>query len=191
MKLFFLAAIATSLMAGSANSGDFSDGSQAREWGLTNEEPATFSGKVVDILCELSGDCADNCGAGIRQLGIVRSSDNALVPVLKNSQASFNGAIADLLPYCNKDVDVDGVLVGDEEQTAAKLYMVQLIRETGTQEWNKTKLWTKQWNADNPDKKGQKGAWFRRDDRVAKQIEKHGYLGLGAEEDKKFIKEWY
>lgn len=186
-----IATATAALIGGSALAGEFSEGSQAKEWGLLGEETAMFSGKVVDLLCEISGDCADNCGNGSRQLGILRSADNTLVPAFKNRQAAFNGAIIDLLPYCNKMVDVDGVLVGDPDQTPVKMYMVQFIREEGAAEWNKTSLWTKQWNADNPEKKGVKGPWFRKDDRVLKQIEKHGYLGLGPDEDKKFIEEWY
>ena len=113
------------------------------------------------------------------------------MPVLKNGQTSFNGAWADLLPYCGKMVEVDGLLVGDEEQTPAKLYMIQLIREDGAQEWHKANRWTKQWAKDHPEAAARKGPWFRKDPDVAEQIEKHGYLGLGHEADKKFIEEWY
>ena len=37
----------------------------AEEWGIEFEEKARFEAKVVDILCELSGDCPDNCGGGV------------------------------------------------------------------------------------------------------------------------------
>lgn len=167
---------------------DFSAGSNAKEWGLQGEEKATFSGKVVDVLCELSGDCADQCGAGNRQLGIVRDSDKQLVFVLKNRQAAFNGAVEDLLPYCNKAVDVDGVLIGDDDVVKSKFYMVQFIRDTGADKWNKTTLWTKRWAEKNPEAKG-KGPWFRRDPRVKKQIAKSGHFGLGAAVDEAYIKE--
>ncbi len=69
-----LAATATTAMAA-----DFSKGSNAKEIGLVGEEKAMFSGKVVDILCELSRDCPANCGDGKRQLGVVRKADNVLV----------------------------------------------------------------------------------------------------------------
>ena len=167
---------------------DFAEGSQAKEWGLLGEEKALFSGKVVDILCELAGDCPDNCGNGLRQLGIVRASDNALIPVLKNRQTSFNGAVDDLLPFCNKNVDVDGVLVADEDLLATKVYMVQFIRNTGEEEWKNANRWTKEWAKRNPDSKG-KGPWFRRDPRVKAQIEAEGHFGLGAEADLAWIKE--
>lgn len=184
-------ALAAALLAAPAFADDFSEGSQAKEWGLVGEEKAMFSGTVVDILCELSGDCPDDCGAGARQLGIVREADGALVPVLKNSQPAFNGAITDLLPYCGKRVDVDGVLIGDADQTASKLYMVQLIREAGANAWSKTNLWTRKWAEDNPDAAGEKGPWFRKDPRVKERIEEDGYLGLGKAADEAFIAEWY
>ncbi|MEM8748912.1 MAG: hypothetical protein AAGF28_01320 [Pseudomonadota bacterium] len=167
---------------------DFSEGSKAKEWGLQGEVKATFSGKVVDVLCELAGDCADQCGAGNRQMGIVRNADNKLIFVLKNSQASFNGAVEDLVPYCNKAVDVDGVMIGDDDVVTTKFYMVQFIREQGAADWNKANLWTKRWKEKNPEHGG-KGPWFRRDPRVAKQIAATGHFGIGHEADKKFIEE--
>ena len=167
---------------------DFAEGSQAKEWGLLGEEQALFTGKVVDIMCELTENCPENCGNGLRQLGIVRQSDSVLIPVLKNRQTSFNGAVDDLLPYCNKTVDVDGVLVADEDLLDVKVYMVQFIRNTGDEEWKKTNRWTKEWAKKNPDSKG-KGPWFRRDPRVKAQIEATGHFGLGAEADQEWIKE--
>ncbi len=182
------AAFALALPA-SALAQDFSEGSNAKEWGLAGEEKAMFSGKVVDFLCELAGDCADNCGGGNRNLGILRAKDNKLIAVLKNRQPAFNGAAEDLLPYCNKDVDVDGVLIGDDEVVKAKFYMVQFIREAGQSEWKKTTLWTKQWAKKNPEFAKGKGPWFRRDPRVAKQIAATGNFGIGKEADEKFIKD--
>ncbi|MEM7302872.1 MAG: hypothetical protein AAF468_17480 [Pseudomonadota bacterium] len=187
-KSFLAASFVSTLAVSAASAADFSKGSKAKEWGLAGEEKATFSGKVVDILCELSGDCADNCGNGHRNLGIVRSGDNKLIAVLKNRQASFNGAAEDLLPYCNKQVDVDGVLIGEDEVVKTKFYMVQFIRESGAEKWNKASLWTKRWKAKNPDAKG-KGPWFRRDPRVKKQIAATGHFGLGKEVDQKYIEE--
>ncbi len=174
------------LTASSATAADFSEGSQAKEWGLLGEELAVFDAKVVDVLCELTGDCPENCGDGKRQLGLVRKADNALVLPLKNGQAAFSGAATDLAPYCGQTIGVDGVLVGDEDQTAVKYYMVQLIRPEGASEWVKANQWTKEWAKRNPDAAG-KGPWFRRDPRILAMIEKEGYLGIGLEADKAFI----
>lgn len=167
---------------------DFATNSKAKEWGLYGETKAAFSGKVVDLLCELSGDCPDNCGGGNRQLGVVRDADNKLIAVLKNTQAAFNGAAEDLLPYCNKAVDVDGVMIGEDEFSPSRFYMVQLIREQGAAEWNKTTLWTKRWAEKNPEAKG-KGPWFRRDPRVKAQIAATGHLGKGHAYEADYIKE--
>lgn len=183
-------ALAASLAvtATAAIGADFSKGSNAKEIGLVGEQKAMFSGKVVDILCELSGDCPANCGDGKRQLGIVRQADNVLVVVSKNSQFEFNGAVDDLLPYCNKAIDADGLLIGDDPGMKAKVYMIQFIRETGAAEWTMTTRWTKAWAERNPGAKGE-GPWFRRDPRVTKQIDKSGYFGLGKDADEKWIKE--
>ncbi len=106
------------------------------------------------MVCEVAGDCADNCGDGTRQLGLVRDADNKLIAVLKNGQFSFNGPAEDLLPYCNKQVDVDGLMIGDPEEFETQFYMVQLIRESGSEKWNKANKWTKKWAARNPEAKG-------------------------------------
>ena len=188
IKTLFVSAATVLLLTASAHAADFSQGSKAKAWNLYGEEKAKFSGKVVDILCELSGSCPDNCGDGKRHMGIVRVADNQLIAVLKNRQASFNGAAEDLLPYCNKNVDVDGLMIGEDEASASRFYMVQLIRVTGEEKWNKTTRWTKQWRKKNPEAKG-KGAWFRRDPRVKKQLAKNGHFGLGLEFDQKYIEE--
>ena len=166
--------------------GEFAEGSNAKEFGFQEEEKATFSGKVVDIMCELSGNCEDNCGNGERLMGIVRDADNKLILPLKNAQLAFNGPVDDLVPYCNKQVDVDGVLIGDAEVYGAKFYMLQFIKEAGAPEWSKAKLWTAAWKNRNPDVAEGKGPWFKRDPRVVKQIEATGYFGLGHEADEKY-----
>ena len=181
-------ALAFSLHTTAGLAADFSQGSKAKAWNLYGEEKALFSGKVVDMLCELSGDCPANCGNGNRQLGIVRAADNQMIPVLKNRQAAFNGATEDLLPYCNKNVDVDGLLVGEDEVVTAKFYMVQFIREAGAEKWAKANKWTKAWRKKNPEAKG-KGPWFRRDPRVLKQLAAEGHFGLGLEFDQQYIED--
>lgn len=166
---------------------DFSEGSNAKEFGFEEEVKATFSAKVVDVLCELSGDCPDNCGNGLRQMGLLREADDKLVFVLKNGQFSFNGAAEDLVPYCNKLVDVDGVMVGDPEEFNTQFYMLQLIKDKGAADWKKANKWTKAWAKKNPEATG-KGPWFRRDPRVKKQIAATGIFGLGHEVDEAFRK---
>ncbi|MDX2287196.1 MAG: hypothetical protein NW217_00015 [Hyphomicrobiaceae bacterium] len=187
MRAITLSLLAATLaaVAQPAVSQDFSAGSNAQTLGLTGEVKATFSGKVVDILCELTGDCPADCGAGNRNLGIVRASDGKLVFVAKNAQFEFNGGTDDLLPYCGQMIDVDGLLLGDDPSVPGKIYMMQFVRKSGQNEWKKADLWSAAWDKRNPGAKGE-GPWYNRDPRVKKQIERSGYFGLGAAEDQKY-----
>ena len=175
-------ALIAALAAVPAMAQDFSEGSEARSWNLLGEQPARFEAKVVDILCEITGDCVDNCGNGDRQIGLVRAVDNVLVFPNKNSQTSFNGATADLLPFCGQDVEVDGLLIEDDFVGATNIYQIQLIRAVGDAEWTKANQWTKAWDAKHPEAAGD-GPWFRRDPRVKAEIEAEGYFGLGLDRE--------
>ena len=195
MRVFATAAAilvsAAPFLSGPAAAADFSEGSEAKEWGLIGEKKARFTARVVDILCELGGDCPAECGEGRRQLGLLREADGALILALKNTQPAFTGAATDLQPYCGREVEVDGVTVEAEAEGAPAYYMVQLIREAGAEDWAKTNRWTKDWAAAHPEAKGVKGPWFRKDPRVNAAIEKDGYLGLGAEADRAFIEYYF
>lgn len=184
-----LAALAAAVLAQplAAQEGPFSAGSEAEEWSLVGEEKARFPARVVDILCELTGDCPAGCGAGARQLGLVREADAALVVVSKNGQPLFNGAVDDLLPYCGEAVEVDGLLIGDDPANPAKIYQIQRIRRAGEAEWSKADRWTQAWAGRNPEAAALPGPWFRKDPRVQALIARDGHLGLGLETDAAFI----
>ncbi|KAJ54424.1 hypothetical protein ACMU_18525 [Actibacterium mucosum KCTC 23349] len=169
---------------------DFSEGSEARSWNLYAEQPARFEAQVVDILCELSGNCPDNCGDGRRQLGLLRAADGVLVYPNKNSQPAFTGAAVELLPYCGQQVEVDGLMIDDPDLGAINIYLVQKIRTVGAEEWVKANRWTKVWAENHPEAKG-KGPWFRRDPRVKAEIAAEGFTGLGVEAEQTFIKELF
>lgn len=175
------------LMASPLAAQDFSADSDARSWNLYAEVPARFDAQVVDLLCHLTGDCPADCGAGKRQMGLLRSADNVLVMALKNGQPAFSGAAVDLAPYCNQTVTVDGLLIDDDYIGAVNVYLVQKIKPAGG-EWTKANQFTKVWAKEHPEAKG-KGAWFRRDPRIKEIIGREGYLGLGPEEDAKYIAE--
>lgn len=177
------------LLASPLSAQDFSQGSTAKSWNLYAEKPALFEARVVDLLCELTGDCPTDCGAGKRQLGLLRSADDVMVLPLKNGQAAFSGAAVDLAPYCNQVVEVDGLLIEDPDLNSRNIYMVQKIRVDGG-DWKKANQFTKVWAGENPEAKG-KGPWFRRDPRIKGQIAEKGYLGLGLEIDEAFIKDWF
>ncbi|WP_375228834.1 hypothetical protein [Roseobacter sp. S98] len=169
------------LLASPLTAQDFSEGSEARSWNLYAEVPARFEAKVVDILCELSGDCPANCGDGARQLGLLRTADDVLVFPNKNSQPAFTGAAEELLPFCAQVIEVDGLMITDPDLNVDNVYLVQRIK-AGDADWIKANTWTKKWAKKHPEAKG-KGPWFRRDPRVKEIIANEGYLGLGAEAD--------
>ncbi len=175
------------LIAGPVAAQDFSEGSNARSWNLYAEQPATFEAEVVDLLCDLTGDCPADCGAGKRQLGLKRTADGVTVLPLKNSQPAFSGAATDLAPFCGQTVTVDGLLIEDPDLNVSNVYLVQTITPAGG-ETVKANQWTKVWAKMNPEAKG-KGPWFRRDPRIKDIIASEGYLGLGLEEDATFIAE--
>lgn len=171
--------------------GPFSQGSEAKSWNLFGEEKARFEGRVVDAVCVITGDCPEDCGGGTRQMGILRAADGKFVLGAKNGQPLFTGANVDLAAFCGKDVEVDGLLVGDQGITpglGAKVYQVQTIRVLGADEVHPANLWTQKWEERFP-QAGVDGSWFQRDPRIEAEIEAHGHLGLGAEADKKFAEE--
>lgn len=137
-KLLLILALCASPLAAQ----DFSEGSEARSWNLYAEVPARFEATVVDILCELSGDCPENCGDGNRQLGLLRSADDVLVFPNKNSQPAFTGAALELLPFCGQTIEVDGLMITDEDLNVDNVYLVQRIK-SGDGDWIKANSWTK------------------------------------------------
>lgn len=166
--------LATPAMAQNA---DFSAGSQASSWNLAFEAPAYFEATVVDLLCEVAGDCANECGAG-RQMALLRAADGVLVYPNKNNQPAFTGAAVDLHGYCGMEVEVDGLLIEDEYLGAQNVYQVQCIRVLGDSEWTFATTFTEQWAENNPDAEGS-GPWFRRDPAVLAEIAADGFLGTG------------
>ena len=166
--------------------------SQVKGWnGLQGREPAVFRAKVVDVLCELTGECAENCGNARRQMGLIREDDGKLIFATKNQQAGFQGAAADLYAFCGQTVTVDGLLVGNPDLTQTKVFQVHFILREGSDKWIPTKRWTRIWKRNNPEAAAKKGRWFRNDPAINAEIEANGWLGLGAEADKTFIEENY
>ena len=121
-----IALTAATLLAAPLAAQDFSEGSQAKTWNLYVEVPATFEATVVDLLCEFTGDCPSDCGAGSRQLGLKRTADDVLVLAMKNNQPAFSSAATDLAPYCNQIVQVDGLMIEDEDFPVSNIYLVQI-----------------------------------------------------------------
>jgi hypothetical protein len=178
-------------LAAPAAAQDFSAGSEAASWGLAAERPARFEARVVDVLCEIAGDCPADCGGGARQLGLVRAADGVLVLPMKNGQPIFTGAVADLAPLCGQTIEVDGLLVGEAPATPAPFYQVQRLRPEGEADFRPADGFTAAWAARNPEAAAAGGEWFRNDPAVRARIAAEGYLGLGLEADEAFIAEWF
>lgn len=178
-------------LAGPTGAQDFSAGSEAASWGLLGEKPARFEAEVVDILCQLAGDCPADCGGGARQLGLLRAVDGVLVLPMKNGQPVFSGAVADLAPFCGQTVEVDGLFVGEPEATPAPFFMVQRIRPEGETAFQPADRFTAAWAEANPEAAATGGDWFRVDPAVRERIDAEGYLGLGLEIDRVFIEDWF
>ena len=141
----------------------------ADEWGIDNEKAAQFSAKVVDVACALKGDCPENCGGGTRQLGLLTADGKLRVAVKGNTD--FAGAVHDLLPYCGRTIEVDGLLI---ENPAITLYMAQRVREAPDKPWVKTTAFARDWEAAH----GKPKQWFREDPLVKEVIAEDGVLGI-------------
>jgi hypothetical protein len=149
----------------------------AESIGGQNEKITEISGRVVDLLCELTKRCAPDCGGGKRQMGLVLA-DGKLIAVVKGP-ADFGGALADIAPLCGKTVTLDGILF---ENPRMPLYQVQGIKtDPATKDFTPADAFLKVWEAKN----GKADEWFRNDPLVKDVIGKNGVLGKPGLEPKK------
>ncbi|HJS30508.1 MAG TPA: hypothetical protein VJ924_00840 [Alphaproteobacteria bacterium] len=150
--------------------------SAAESWGLEGEEEAEVAGRVVDVLAELTGKHAlANCGGGKRQLGI-KTADGKLVMVAKDA-SPFGGATFDLLAYCGKDVEADGLFT---EKYGIKYFVIQQIKAKGAKEFVEANKWLGHWAKANKLKEDDEKVeeWFRHDATVKAIIDRDGKLGV-------------
>lgn len=147
----------------------------ADEWGIEHEEKARFQAKVVDILCELSGDCPENCGGGKRQLGLLRD-DGKLLLAVKNADP-FAGTAADLIGFCGKKIVADGLHIKNPKMP---LFALQFKRLAPDGKWSRANWFVKEWAKKNNAKVGSPRAnnWFRNDPTITAVIKKNGVLGI-------------
>lgn len=141
----------------------------ADEFGIANEKVVQFDATVVDIACTLTGNCPAKCGDGKRQLGLMTSDGKLRMPV--KGQTLFANAIPDLLPYCGKTVQVDGLLI---ENPAMTIVHVQNLRENADQKWKPAEAFEAQWTA----KYGKAEEWQRADPFVKDVIAADGVYGI-------------
>ena len=154
----------------------------ATSWNLLNEEEASFEAKVVDMICELTGDCPEECGtASDRQLGLL-DNNGKLILVAKNL-TFFAGGTMDLKPYCGETIEVDGFWVWADN--APRIYFLHALRRPGEEDWIKANAFTGEWVArEGFDPAGEeRKKWWENDPRVLEVIEQDGTLGLGHEVD--------
>jgi len=141
------------------------------EWGIAHEKVVRFEAKVVDIACELTGNCPKACGGGKRQLGLLRD-DGRLILVAKNFDL-FAGASADLVQFCGKRIIADGLLIENPKMSMMALQFKKLAPDG---KWSRANWFSKEWAKKNPGKPGDQ--WFRHDAIVKKAIAKDGILGI-------------
>lgn len=145
----------------------------AEEWGIAGEKVSRFEAKVVDVACELSGNCPANCGGGKRQLGLLKD-DGTLLLAAKNADP-FAGTAHDLLPFCGQRIVADGLLIANKHLT---MFALQFKRpapkgqEPGP--WAGATWFTRDWVKAHG---GDGSEWFRKDPVVAAEIKEHGKLG--------------
>ena len=156
----------------------------AEEWGLPDEEVVRFEAKVVDIACELSGDCPANCGGGKRQLGLIDAKGKLILPI-KNS-TPFSGASAELIDFCGERVIADGLFTTNN---GYKVFAIQFVREAPKGEWRRANRFLPKWAKQNglPANSSKVRRWFANDPRVKNLIKEQGVLGLGLEADREYF----
>lgn len=150
------------------------------QWGISGSEVAELSGDVVDILCEVSGDCVERCGAGNRQLGI--RTDEKVVLIAKDIN-NYTGGAEELWPFCNQPLTVNGQFT---ETGDTRFFQIQNVREPGGP-WMSTTRFLEVWAEKNDKDLATAKRWYRHDPRVRTTLEQDGLLGLGEDVDRDYF----
>ena len=143
----------------------------ASSWGIDNEKITRVDAKVVDLLCEVTGNCVPKCGNGKRQFGLL-FDDGKLVPVVKNIEP-FAGASNDLVQFCNKRITADGLMINSKTMP---LFALQFKRLAPDGKWSRANQFGKDWSKANGGKKTDQ--WFRNDPKVKSLIKSQGIFGI-------------
>jgi hypothetical protein len=156
-------AVATALGFSPANA------NAAEAWGIPHEKPVVLKGRVVDALCHLKGRCAPDCGAGKRQLGILLA-DGTFRLVAKGN-VDFAAAIPDLIGFCGREIEADGLLI---ENPAITLFFVQGVRADPSQPFVPSERFKADWETRN----GKAEEWWRADPEANRLIAEDGPFGI-------------
>lgn len=159
----------------SVASGVTTEARAADLWGIEGERAVVLKGRVVDLLCEVGGQCAPDCGGGRRQLGLVDASGR-LYPAAKGNTL-FAGAVADLAPYCGREVEVDGLVI---ESARMPLLFVQTLKAPGDTAFQPAEAFGKAFEAAY----GKAEEWYRAHPAVKEAIAENGVFGIKGLEPK-------
>ena len=156
----------------------------ADEWGLPDEKVARLQAKVVDIACELTGNCPVNCGDGKRQLGLI-DAQGKLILAIKNA-TPFSGTADELIDFCVKQVVADGLFTTNN---GYKVFALQFVREAPSGKWRQANRFLPKWAMRHhlPAETKKARRWFDNDFKVKSVIKEQGALGLGPEADRKYF----
>jgi hypothetical protein len=142
----------------------------AEPWGIPHEKPLVLKGRVIDALCHLKGRCAPDCGAGKRQLGVVTA--DGTYRLIAKGNVDFAGAIPDLIGFCGKEIEADGLLI---ENPAVTVFFVQGVRAAGsTAAFTPAERFKTTWEARN----GKAEEWWRADPQANRILAEDGPLGI-------------
>jgi hypothetical protein len=157
----------------------------AEKWGLPDEKTARFEATVVDVLCELAGNCPPDCGGGKRQLGLV--DDNGILVLPLKNVVPFAGAAAELIDFCGKRVIADGLFTTNK---GYRVFVIQFLRAAPAGKWRGANRFQAKWAARNgvAANGAEAKRWFENDPAVKALIAKDGKLGLGPKADRDYFR---
>ncbi len=141
----------------------------AEAWGIPGEKATVLKGRVVDAVCHLTGQCLPDCGGGRRQLGIAVAGGP--FRLVAKGQVDFAAAVPDLIGYCGREIEADGLLIEAPEIT---LFFVQGIRTDSSQPFTPTDRFKTDWEARN----GKAEEWWRADPEANRIIAEDGPFGI-------------
>jgi len=157
---------------------------EIESWPITAAEKNQFSGKVVDVQCELSGNCTADCGAGKRQLAIKTTNKKLGTVLIAKNLNNYTGAADELSQFCGQQIDINGLFT---EHRGVRFFQVQNIREAGGQ-WQKATKYLDAWVERSGKSPQQAKDWHEHDERVSGIIKRDGRLGLGTKADQDYFK---